>query len=78
MSAGLSPGSNVEHDENTTLVIGFCALVVFVLAGVIGSVLLCISLKRDSYLWDNSSAPNTTVMTEPNGEPTEQINTSNA
>jgi hypothetical protein len=41
------------EDMNTTLIIGFCALVLFVVAGVAGSVLLCISLKRDSFLWDN-------------------------
>lgn len=44
------PDANV--DNTTTFIIGFGILLVFVLLGILASVFLCITLKKDAYLWE--------------------------
>lgn len=49
----LSPADpSDDHDATVTFLIGFGILILFVLAGIMVSVFLCMTLKRDSYLWE--------------------------
>lgn len=44
----------IDNNENNTITfaIGFSILIVFLLMGVGASVFLCLTLKKDSYLWE--------------------------
>jgi hypothetical protein len=49
----LTPAATNGDQENTvTFLIGFGVLVLFVLGGVMASVFLCVTLKKDPYLWE--------------------------
>ncbi|XP_067009782.1 uncharacterized protein [Anabrus simplex] len=50
-------GSPDEADNTVTFVIGFGVLVLFVLAGVMASIFLCVTLKKDPFLWDPEPIP---------------------
>lgn len=39
-------------DNTTTFLVGFGVLLIFVIVGVLASAFLCITLKKDPYLWD--------------------------
>ncbi|GJQ72070.1 hypothetical protein Trydic_g3167 [Trypoxylus dichotomus] len=41
-----------EQDNTTTFLIGFGVLLVFVVIGVLASAFLCMTLKKDQYLWE--------------------------
>lgn len=43
---------SIDQDNTITFLIGFGILVLFMLAGIMASVFLCITLKKDPYLWD--------------------------
>lgn len=43
---------SIDQDNTVTFLIGFGILVLFMLAGIMASVFLCITLKKDPYLWD--------------------------
>ncbi|PSN44044.1 hypothetical protein C0J52_19609 [Blattella germanica] len=49
----LSPDNPSNDQDNTvTFLIGFGILVLFVVAGIMASVFLCVTLKKDPYLWE--------------------------
>jgi hypothetical protein len=49
----LSPvDPNTDQDNTVTFLIGFGILVLFMLAGIMASVFLCVTLKKDQYLWE--------------------------
>lgn len=39
-------------DNTVTFLIGFGVLLIFVFVGILASVFLCVTLKKDPYLWD--------------------------
>lgn len=41
-----------EQDNTTTFLIGFGVLLIFVVIGVLASAFLCMTLKKDQYLWE--------------------------
>jgi hypothetical protein len=41
-----------DQDNTITFLIGFGILILFMLAGIMVSVFLCVTLKKDAYLWD--------------------------
>lgn len=43
---------NIDQDNTVTFLIGFGILVLFMLAGIMASVFLCVTLKKDPYLWE--------------------------
>ena len=51
-----SGDSNLEQDNTVTFLIGFGILVLFVIAGIMASIFLCITLKKDPYLWEPQAA----------------------
>ncbi|KAJ9594098.1 hypothetical protein L9F63_014464 [Diploptera punctata] len=44
--------TNPEQDNTVTFLIGFGILILFVIAGIMASVFLCVTLKKDPYLWE--------------------------
>lgn len=46
------PSSEIPTDNTTTFLIGFGILLIFVVVGVLASVFLCITLKKDQFLWE--------------------------
>lgn len=43
---------STDQDNTITFLIGFGILVLFMLAGIMASVFLCVTLKKDPYLWE--------------------------
>lgn len=41
-----------EEDNTKTFLIGFGVLLIFVIIGVLASAFLCLTLKKDQYLWE--------------------------
>lgn len=39
-------------DNTATFLVGFGILLLFVIAGILASAFLCITLKKDPYLWE--------------------------
>jgi hypothetical protein len=50
MQSPMDPST--EQDNTVTFLIGFGILVLFMLAGIMASVFLCVTLKKDQYLWE--------------------------
>lgn len=48
----VAPTDDTTTDNTTTFIIGFGILLIFVLLGILASVFLCITLKKDAYLWE--------------------------
>lgn len=46
------PTNEVSQDNTTTFLIGFGILLIFVIVGIIASLFLCLTLKKDQYLWE--------------------------
>lgn len=46
------PSSEIPTDNTATFLIGFGILLIFVVVGVLASVFLCITLKKDQFLWE--------------------------
>lgn len=52
-TATVLPTKDAPPQDNTaTFLIGFGILLVFVIVGIIASVFLCFTLKKDQYLWE--------------------------
>lgn len=49
----LLPSDQSTADNTATFAVGFGVLLLFVTAGVLASAFLCLTLKRDQYLWEN-------------------------
>ncbi|KAK7868940.1 hypothetical protein R5R35_002576 [Gryllus longicercus] len=52
VGAGGGGAGGGDADNTLTFLVGFGVLLLFVLGGVLASVFLCITLKKDPYLWD--------------------------
>lgn len=46
------PTNETVQDNTTTFLIGFGILLIFVIVGIIASLFLCLTLKKDQYLWE--------------------------
>lgn len=46
------PTNETPQDNTATFLIGFGILLAFVVVGIIASVFLCFTLKKDQYLWE--------------------------
>lgn len=46
------PTNEIPQDNTTTFLIGFGILLIFVIVGIIASLFLCLTLKKDQYLWE--------------------------
>lgn len=47
-----SPTNPPAYDNTATFLVGFGILIIFVCVGILASAFLCITLKKDPYLWD--------------------------
>lgn len=47
-----TPQDNNNNNNTATFLIGFGILLAFVVVGIIASVFLCFTLKKDQYLWE--------------------------
>lgn len=52
VNATLFATNQTAVDNTTTFLVGFGILLLFVVAGILASAFLCITLKKDPYLWE--------------------------
>lgn len=52
-------------ESTTTFLIGFGILLIFVIIGVLASAFLCMTLKKDPYLWEVVFDPQAQPYTQP-------------
>ncbi|XP_044253638.1 uncharacterized protein LOC123004430 isoform X2 [Tribolium madens] len=54
-------------DNTITFIIGFSILILFVILGMLASAFLCITLKKDPYLWEAERDRQLQDQNEPEG-----------
>lgn len=73
LTTASSENSEAAPDNTATFLIGFGILLIFVLLGVLASVFLCLTLKKDAYLWDVDQERQLQQKQEMNSKEVEQL-----